>query len=41
MCSWSSCGATSGMSPCGFFGKVVRQPFGSSGFLDPLSLLMN
>jgi hypothetical protein len=30
-----SCKATSGMSPRGF-GKVVRQPFVSSGFLDPL-----
>jgi hypothetical protein len=34
------CKATSGMSPCGF-GKVVRQPLGSNGFLDPLPLLMN
>jgi hypothetical protein len=30
------CKATSGMSPFGFC-KVVRQPFGSSGSLDPHS----
>jgi hypothetical protein len=35
LCLGQSCKATSGMSPCGF-GKVVRQPFWSSGFLDPL-----
>jgi hypothetical protein len=34
-CFGQSCKATSGMSPRGF-GKVVRQPFVSSGFLDPL-----
>jgi hypothetical protein len=35
LCLGQSCKATSGMSPCGF-GKVVRQLFRSSGFLNPL-----
>jgi hypothetical protein len=38
LCLGQSCKATSGMSPCGF-GKVVRQPFWLSGFLNPVPLV--